>query len=154
MKSIVFIYFLFSTLLADDVEPNKFKIAFSPDFIGLGGIGPNIELFYNSYSFKTGFGMMVNTPAIPIAIYKNIPIHNKITEIIGTPEIGLGYVVYNNDIEDKGIYLCTNFKIKRAYNKGYFRYGFYYGLIQYEGYPVRKFGMIQIGVIKYLKKNQ
>ena len=149
IKSILFIYFLFSTLLCDDIKLNKFNIAFSPDFIGLGGTGLNIELFYNKYSFRWGFGTWDGSEiTTPIAIYKNIPINNKITDIIGTPEIGLGHSF--NFFSETGTFLCTNFKKKMAYNTGYFRYGFYYGIVYAKELPSYGIGFPQIGFVKFL----
>ena len=163
MRTILFITFiLLANLKGNDIESNKF--AFSPDFFGLGGIGPNIEYIYKDFSIKTGIGMMIETQAFPISIYKNISFNNKITDIIGTPEVGLGFVTYDNDRKYIGTYLCTNFKKRFDYGMRsfpyisksiYLRYGFYYGLLQYpvfneNKYKTRYWGMLQIGVVKYL----
>ena len=93
-----------------------------------------------------------------------ISFNNKITDIIGTPEVGLGFVTYDNDRKYIGTYLCTNFKKRFDYGKRsfpyisksiYLRYGFYYGLLQHpvfdeNKYKTRYYGMLQIGVVKYL----
>ena len=164
MKKLILIIFISIAILqGNSTDSTKYKFAFYPELLGLGGASLNIEYIIKDYSFTIGAGMMVNTPAFPIALYKNLLINNNITDLIGRPEIGLGYVSYLDNtrchdtdgdqcVEESkissGIYLCSNLKYKLAYNSGFLRYGMYIGFLK-DGNNTRIWGFPTLGIVKH-----